>query len=317
MVGRILGQQKRVYTFHELHFFEFLWNGPLCSQLDSSQAVALISELIATQRQGYLGRRRPKSFEGEAQQIVGQSQIWTARDVYANFLHTEAERFGCQLPCDHTPRNLFYIGELLEAYPRARIICMVRDPRDVLLSQKNKWRRRSLGATNIPRREALRTWLNYHPVTISRLWRSAATVVDRFSQHPSVLVVKFEELLSAPESTLRDLCSFVEIDFDGSLFDIPQVGSSLQADNTSARGISASNIGRWRDGGLTPVEIYLCERITAGMMNRWGYKPSENTPNWAGVTLALFWFPFHLIGAIFGNFFRARNPIEAIRRRLL
>jgi hypothetical protein len=30
---------------------------------------------------------------------------------------------------------------------------MIRDPRDVLLSQKGKWKRRTLGAKNIPRKE--------------------------------------------------------------------------------------------------------------------------------------------------------------------
>lgn len=46
---------------------------------------------------------------------------------------------------------------------------MVRDPRDVLLSQKYKWKIRFLGANNIPYREVLRCWANYHPIAIAKL----------------------------------------------------------------------------------------------------------------------------------------------------
>ena len=41
---------------------------------------------------------------------------------------------------DQTPRHVFYIGELIEMYPGAKFVHMVRDPRAVLLSQKRKWK---------------------------------------------------------------------------------------------------------------------------------------------------------------------------------
>ena len=50
---------------------------------------------------------------------------------------------------------------------------MVRDPRDVLLSQKNKWKRKFLGANDIPFFELLRARFNYHPYTISKMWKTA------------------------------------------------------------------------------------------------------------------------------------------------
>ena len=44
---------------------------------------------------------------------------------------------------------------------------MIRDPRDVMLSQKNKWKRRFLGAKQIPLREVVRSYVNYNPILIS------------------------------------------------------------------------------------------------------------------------------------------------------
>ncbi|NIP95612.1 MAG: sulfotransferase, partial [Akkermansiaceae bacterium] len=45
------------------------------------------------------------------------------------------EEEGKRIPCTQTPRNVYYLREILGAYPDARVIWMVRDPRAVLCSQ--------------------------------------------------------------------------------------------------------------------------------------------------------------------------------------
>ena len=62
----------------------------------------------------------------------------TPAQLFSAFLYHEATENGKTFPCDQTPRNVFYIKDILELYPEARIINMIRDPRDVLLSQKRK-----------------------------------------------------------------------------------------------------------------------------------------------------------------------------------
>lgn len=317
MMGRILGRHSLVYSLHELHFFEHLWHGPLDTQLKAEDAIRFMSELFATQRHGYLGKRNPRSFTSEAHAIVDRSPQWSARDVLFQFLHYESERYDKSIPCDHTPRNLFYIDEILVSNPGARIVCMIRDPRDVLLSQKNKWRRRSLGARNIPRREALRAWLNYHPLTVTKLWRSAILTTERFSGNPNVLTVKFEDFVAEPTPGLLKICDFLGIDFDHSMLDIPRAGSSLRPDGSSERGVSRDHVRRWSRGGLNSEEIYLCEHVAAGLMERWGYDRSHIVPNWIGLGAQLIWFPAHFFLAFMANIFRMRNPLAAIRRRLL
>ena len=91
----------------------------------------------------------------------------------------DARRRGGEVACDQTPRNVFYIRDILDAFPEARIINMVRDPRAVLLSQKNKWRRRSLGESALPRSEVVRSWSNYHPIVTARIWRGAVDAEER------------------------------------------------------------------------------------------------------------------------------------------
>nr|MCR5854169.1 sulfotransferase [Thermodesulfobacteriota bacterium] len=98
-------------------------------------------------------------------------------DVYKFFLYYETKKNKKEIPCEQTPRNLYYLKEIFENVPEAKVIYMLRDPRAVLLSQKNKWKMKFLGHKNMPLKEALRSWINYHPYTISKLWNSASKAV--------------------------------------------------------------------------------------------------------------------------------------------
>ena len=89
-------------------------------------------------------------------------------DIYKLFLNTITKENKAFISCEQTPKNLYYIEEILKYFPDAFIINLVRDQRDVLLSQKNKWRRKFLGANQIPFFEALRSYINYHPILIAK-----------------------------------------------------------------------------------------------------------------------------------------------------
>ena len=115
-------------------------------------------------------------------------------------------------------------------FPDAVVINIVRDPRDVLLSQKNKWHRRFLGARNIPLTEAIRAWANYHPYTIARLWVAAVRTAMRYVGHPRFVSIRYEDLLKQPEETIRSLCSVTGLAFTEEMLDVPQVGSSTGMD---------------------------------------------------------------------------------------
>ena len=316
LMSRILGRNSFVYSFHELHFFESLWSKNFGSLIESDEAEKLLSQLLAIQRQGYLSKKQPRQFLEEAHAVIDTHSEHTASNTFARFLYSESARFHKKIPCDHTPRNLFYIDDILREYPNARVLCMLRDPRDVLLSQKNKWRRRSLGGSNIPRSEAFRAWLNYHPLTVTRLWQSAVNTIQRHKDNPKVMVVHFEKLVSEPRANVEQICKFLGIRFEREMLNVPRVGSSLQADTKSVNEISAAHAGAWRKGGLTSTEIYICEWAATTAMNQWGYRPTKVKPSWTGLFLMALWFPFHLAAAIIANISRMRSPVEALRRRL-
>ncbi len=318
MTAHMLGRHPRVFAMNELHFFEQLWTPEDEERaLSRAEAEKLAARLLCIQRDGYLNQKEASRFSAESVELISvmSTKHPTPARVFEEFLRREAAAGGKEVPCDHTPRNVFYLAEILNLYPEARIVSMVRDPRDVLLSQKRKWKRRSQDK-KVPRRESLRSWVNYHPLTISKLWTSSARAAQRFAGDERVLAVRFEDLLSDPEGVTREICAFIGLEFDPELLQVPQIGSSSERDRPEQRGINRARAGSWQEGGLTRTEVFLCQKIAGKDMKRNGYAAAEVHPSPLGLAYGLASFPFKLGLAFFLNLGRMRKIAQTIKRRL-
>ena len=322
MMGRILGKHPSVYTFGELHFFGQLCAPPFSSELSQKMVEELAAELHCIQREGYRTHGDSHRFLGEAQAFLERIATYpgTSASLFEAFLYHEAAENDRTIPCDQTPRNVFYIADILELYPNARVINMIRDPRDVLLSQKRKWKRRFLGGSDLPIKEMLRDWINYHPITISYIWRTAVTAADQFTQHERVVSVYFEELLARPEKTVESLCGFVGITYTDEMLQVPQVGSSVGEDRPQQLGINPQRANSWHSdtngGELSSAEIYLNQTITAVLMKKHNYTPVSIKPNIVSLGLHLLTFPVKIAVAFFFNLDRVKNIRETLKRRI-
>jgi hypothetical protein len=212
--------------------------------------------------------------------------------------------------------NLFYLDEIMKVFPDAKVIYMVRDPRDVLLSQKKRWRRSLLGSSKSRTSDMIRDWSNYHPLTISRLWRASEMAAQRFSGHPRVLRVRFEDLLCDPKTKVKEICRFLSLQYDERMLDIPRVGSSLRKDNALVLGLDPSRIGNWSKNGLSNTEVYLCERMLRREMKGVGYALSGYRPNFIKLLYYCFSLPIQIVVALLLNIKRMTNIKQAIARRL-
>ena len=322
MMGRIFGKHPSVYTFGELHFFGQLCAPPFSSELPKKAAAELASQLHCIQREGYRRYGNPRRFLKEAEAFLENLDAYpeTPAALFDAFLHHETAENGRTIPCDQTPRNVFYISDILELYPETRIINMIRDPRDVLLSQKKRWKRRFLGGSSIPMKEAFRDWMNYHPITISHIWGTAVNAADQFAQNERVVSVYFEELLTHPQKTIKSLCDFVGITYTDEMLQVPQVGSSVGEDRPQQLGINPQRAHSWRSetgrSELSSAEIYLNQKINAALMKKHNYNPVSIQPNVVSLMLHLLTFPVKLGGAFLFNLDRMKNIRETLKRRL-
>ena len=167
----------------------------------------------------------------------------------------------------------------------------------------------------MPIKETLRDWMNYHPITISHIWRTAVNAADRFVQHERVISVYFEELLAYPQKTVKCLCDFVGITYADEMLQVPQVGSSVAEDQPQQLGINPHRAYTWQDGELSSAEIYINQTITATLMKKHNYSPTAIQPNVASLTLHLLSFPVKLGGAFLFNLDRMKNIRQTLKRR--
>lgn len=318
MVSKILDNNELIYGFKELHFFEQLWYPEKnASRLTKEQAIKLFAELISLQREGFYANRTPEKFHEEARNYF-QSNVYetiTAPLVFMNYLLYESRLNKKQIPCEQTPRNLFFIDEILSFYPNAKIVCMMRDARDVLLSQKYKWKLRVLGYKAMPTKEVIRSWFNYHPITISKLWNTSAEQVANSIGKKNVYLLKFEELLKNPEQKIKELCDFLNVEFQQSMLLIPKIGSSIVHDQKGL-GIDKNRTGHFLKE-LTSTEIYLCQKITAQYREKFGYDNVPIRANFFILLLSWISFPVKLLFALLLNIKRSKNLLESIKRRFI
>ncbi len=323
LMSRVIARGTDVRSLAEVHFFERLWqpdsgNGVL----DRTTAVELAARLVHTQHRGLFYKQGHASeHTATAEAIVdavsdGPGGGGAPLSIYGSFLDHEARRRGGVRACDQTPRNAFFLTEILAAFPDARVINMVRDPRAVLLSQKNKWRRRSLGEAALPRSEVVRSWSNYHPLVTARLWRAAVLAADRCADE-RVLTVRFEDLLAEPEPTVRAVAEHCGAEYSPAMLDVPMESSSIASDDPERRGLRVEAAEAWRmHNGLSATEIALCQQVAAAEMRAHGYEPDSGRLQPAALAGWYAVVPVKLGIAAALNLRTVGNPITAARRRL-
>lgn len=280
MLARMLDKHDLITDLNELHYIEELVTGEEFNSeltLSSEKALKLGAKLISRIEDGYFHSTLDSKYIELAAKILGvndgNSSV-TSSKVYELITETYANQRSCEFTIDQTPRNVFYVPEILQQMPTAKIIALIRDPRDICLSQKGKWRRRFLGA-KIPMTESFRAWANYNPIITAKIWKSAARAITTSANDFNVMVVKYEDLVKEPENRLREICKYLNVTYDPSMIAIEKVGSSVQKDKLGSRGVDKSRVEAWRSGGLLKSEIEICESITNAELISFDYELSQ------------------------------------------
>jgi hypothetical protein len=317
MLARMLGSHSAIMAFNEMHYF-----GAECDPYANDREVSalkltdLAATLLVRQTRGLWGGRPSDVEHAWAEQLVHDlsGHERTPAGLFAAVLRRLADDAGKSIACEQTPRNIFYAKQLLDLYPNAHIIHIVRDPRAVLASQKNRWQLKRLGAHHLPLSEMIRNRVNYHPYTMGKLWAKATDEALALAGHPRFLMVRFEDLAADAKGSASRLCSFLGLQFEPGMLDIPRWGSSNLA-SSEQTGVSSEVVNKWRES-LSRGELRICERTTQRQMQRLGYTPEFLGPENAVSSLpSLIAYPLHVVGVVALNPVRAWIHVKALFRR--
>lgn len=163
-----------------------------------------------------------------------------------------------------------YAAEILGWFPDARFIHLLRDPRDnfaALAGGVDKHYSR-LGEDH---NRTLASLLNR-----GRIGLQMAQVNRARYGEARYHLVRFEDLATAPEATMRGIAAFLGIDFDPCLLKPTVLGTAVGGnafDGVASFDVSARNVNRWRDR-ITPQDAQVIEFHLADEMSAFGYAPA-------------------------------------------
>jgi omega-hydroxy-beta-dihydromenaquinone-9 sulfotransferase len=315
LLSRSLGKHSKIYRFKELHYYEGVISDP-SKKLTKEEAVITLSRLFWKQREAFLSKIDDDRYTKEAESLL---KPWgnhiCPHELFHFYLKYLAQKNGCPVACEQTPRNLFFADEILNNFPNALIINMVRDPRAIAFSQKNKWKINKLNGFDVPLLNSLRLFFNYHSITVAKLWSANIRKAKLFEADQRFLTIKFEEFLHNPEYFLKKICKRLSVEYEEKMLEVEIAGSSFKEDYTK-KGFDISKIAKWKNSNLRQTEIYLCQKFTGKELKHYGYEKLSTQVNILHLFGEYCTFPLKMAIALILNISRNKNVIRTIARRL-
>jgi hypothetical protein len=158
---------------------------------------------------------------------------------------------------DKSPTYIRHLGMLLEQFPTARVVHIVRDPRDYCLSMYNAWRKDMLRAAS--------RW----GADVLQACRLCADNRDRCVE------IRYEMLLGDPERELRKICEAIGVDVLPAMLQLDHAVENL-GDAKGRSGIVDGNHGKFRNR-LPAKVIGMIEALAWDAMLALEYRPEVAT----------------------------------------
>ena len=209
-------------------------------------------------------RKAPRSIKikfnaGEILEALNQEEYVTCGIVFHHVLRLYAQRLGRPRWGLKTPYNEFWTDAIFASYPHAKMIHVLRDPRDVAASIKS------------------RDW----NITLERTcneWQKSAQLAQLNQQKysGSYLAIRYEDLVDNPETIVRQICEVIELEYTPELLKMEgQLGwrgsnSYFEDIGYKKQGISDLALGRYSEH-LQDFEIQFIEEKLEKEMTDWQY----------------------------------------------
>jgi len=127
-----------------------------------------------------------------------------------------AEKRGKSGWVEKTPNHLCNLPQIRALWPKARIIRIVRDPRDSVVS-----------TCKLP------TFSN-SALANAYIWREwQETGEPFFKTDPLAATIRYEDMIASPESELRKLCEQIDIQFDPAMLQFQNAASDVSSEGES------------------------------------------------------------------------------------
>ena len=218
LVRALLNAHSMLWVSGETHYFD-----DLRPRLTGSGTAPLTGEdrerceryflALSHRAFGQAGDADESRLDRDELRALAQELGGTGDAYFEALCRLRAKRHGRERWGEKTPRHVYRIDDLLTAFPEAKVVCLVRDPRAVVASYKD-WHgaaaRRGVTESTELEADRERSRRSYNPVLMSLLWRGVVrasfAALERHGPE-RVRIQRFERLAAAPEAEVRELCA--------------------------------------------------------------------------------------------------------------
>ena len=258
----LLSVHSDVLVLNErVHFFRYVYG-----QINPFDQIA-IKELLELQNLRLKYRNQVSIDVGETYEKIA-SEGFGYRAIYDALMANFARQTGKVHWGEYTALAWRRIPNFLELYPEGKVLHVIRDPRAVLAS----WKKLS----SIPNNAYLNAIFN---------WIDSASYAEKFSEmDPSARkykCLKYEDLMTDPETVIPELCDFLEIEMDPKML-MPEVWQQelkktkvvtiprSAHDGPNVVGFSEKRIANWKQS-LSKEDIHLVDFLCSDLMKHFAY----------------------------------------------
>jgi hypothetical protein len=193
-------------------------------------------------------------------------------EAVERIIHEVTRSRAAALFVEKTPLHLFCTGPILRRFPDAKIVCIMRDGRDVATSMLH-------APFLLPRarRRGMRLF------GAAALWELAASQAAALLADPRrerhLRLLRYEDLVQRPRAELCRLFSFLDLDaaaVEGCLERAGLLSSNTSFD--SFQGLSTAAMGRWRNSSyLAAAEAGALTALLRRPLQAFGYGELEES----------------------------------------
>jgi hypothetical protein len=193
-------------------------------------------------------------------EIIENPEIKTFKDACIQVYHHQAVREGKRevvILGDKNPTYTLFVQELKQVFPESKIIYMVRDYRDNILSYQN-----------------VDFDLN-NTAALAERWRYYnAKILQSYSGDNNAILLKYEDLISDAEKTLKQITDFLQVDYHPEMLQVSKSNPNnlRKWQQNLAKPIEKSFAFKWKKQ-MAEKDVKIADTICKEVAEALGYKP--------------------------------------------
>lgn len=199
------------------------------------------------------------------EQALSGKAAFNCREIFEALYGAFARQHNKTRWADKTPSFFRMVPTLAFIFPEAKFIHLIRDGRDVYLSQKK---------------------MGTHAYTVGSAaleWKVKVRIAQRDLRVYAPgrwIEIRYEDLLTAPETVMPKLCQFVELSWLPEMLNFWRTSEQFIGKHHSKsifKSLDPSRANRWKEK-LLPAEIRKFEKVAGDLLASLGYETNTHGP---------------------------------------